>query len=321
MALIEGFSRPPIECTPPAWSPPREGELSTSEGTPRGRELQRLCQTFPRADLARLVALASRLRLLALLSALRFIAVVDLERVGIDQEEIDAARATGALLSFQFHRRLTDPVPTEVLALSHVGALHLARDLGFDPDTVSYSTPSRSRRSSMFLDHTLARNAFALLLAAALASQSPAELLSFEHEAERLADAVLMLERPGFLERRPLVADALAVLQGPRGTEGLLVEIDRGTERPSYLGHKYAGYLQWWRSGGPERRFGLAALRLLTVAPDEKRTRQLHQVCREETRGRASGLFWFASEDALKKEGILSPVWSTARQENVRLWP
>jgi hypothetical protein len=172
----------------------------------------------------------------------------------------------------------------------------------------------------MFLDHSLAISAFALALARDLAAAPMAALLSWEADPDRLADSVHLMEGAGYLDRQPLVADGLAVVRGPRGPEGLLVEIDRGTERPSYLGQKYRGYLAWWKSGAHERRFNLKAIRILTVAPDAKRSERLREACREATAAAGGGLFWFASEDAILKDGPLAPVWSTLRTERIPLW-
>jgi hypothetical protein len=279
-----------------------------------------MTNVFPKADLARLIALPARLGALALVAALRFLARGDLAQAGLDGDAVGSAITGGLVRRLLLQRRLTEEQPTEVLALTRAGARSLAAALGVDAGSVPYSTQTNSKRSAMFMDHTLARNAFAVRLARILVTGAPAELLSWEHEAERLADAVHVLREPGQLERQPLVADGLAVVRGPRGTEGLLVEIDRGTERPSYMGRKYAGYLEWWRTGGPRRRFGVPAMRLLTVAPDERRAARLREACLAATGKRGGGLFWFASDDDLARDGLLAPVWSTLREERVPLW-
>jgi len=280
-----------------------------------------MTNSFPKTDLVRLLALPAPARLLALLAAFRFLAVPDLARAGIDSGEVEAAEAARSILRFQLQRRMTEPTPTQVLALARAGACELARAMDVDVATVPHSTRSNSSRSVMFLDHTLARNAFALGLARMNvdADGSPA-LLSWEHDRDRLADSVSMMADNGELHRQPLEADGFAVCRGPRGTEGLLLEIDRATEPTSYLGRKYAGYLEWWRSGGHTRRFDVNAVRILTVAPDEKRTVRLRNACLESTKGKAGGLFWFGAEDALAKHGISAPIWSTAKVARLPLW-
>jgi hypothetical protein len=280
-----------------------------------------MTNSFPKTDLVRLLVLPAPVRLLALLAAFRFLAVPDLARVGIDNGEVEAAEAIHTILRFQLQRRMTESVPTQVLALSRAGACELARAMDVDLATVPHSTRSNSSRSVMFLDHTLARNAFALSLAGMKmeADASPV-LLSWEHDRDRLADSVSMVADKGELRRQPLEADGFAVCRGPRDTEGLLVEIDRSTEPVGYLGRKYAGYLEWWRTDGHMRRFDVNTVRILTVAPDEKRTARLRDACLESTQGKAGGLFWFGAECALSKHGIMAPIWSTAKVERLPLW-
>jgi hypothetical protein len=276
--------------------------------------------TFSKTDLARLVALPRGARVLAVLGALRFVAATDLRLIDVAAEETDALVESDLVFRLRLQRRLTEKDATDVLALRRQGALELARVLDVEPGSVPYSTKTTCERSAMFLDHQLALARFALLLARDLHEGAPAKLLSWEQEPDRLADAVHLLHDPKHLGRQPLVADGLAVVHGPHGPEGLLVEIDRGTERSGYMARKYAGYLAWWKEGGPERKFSVKALRLRTVAPDAKRRDRLREACREATEKRGSGLFWFAAEDDLVREGILAAIWSTLRGEKIKPW-
>lgn len=278
-------------------------------------------KTFPKTDLAALAHLSTPVRVLALLAALRFVAADDLRLTSVEADDADTLVADKLTYCWHMKRRLTDENATSVLALHRNGAKELARALEVDPGSVPYSTKSTCERSAMFLDHQLALSRFALLLAHDLDGENaPAKLYSWETDAERLADAVHLLHDPKHLGRQPLVADGLAIVRGCRGVEGLLVEIDRGTERPGYMAKKYRGYLEWWREGGPARKFSLRAIRLLTVAPDARRVERLREACNEATTKRASGLFWFASEEDLVREGLLVPVWSTTRADKLKLW-
>lgn len=263
----------------------------------------------------------TRARLLALLAACRFLTASDLVRAGIETTDLEAADAAGCILHFQFQRRVTDRERTEVLALSRAGARELARTLEIDSCSVPHSTRSNSARSAFFLDHTLSRNSFALSLAVAAEEAGGTALLSWEHDRDRLSDSVSIILPTGEFQRIPLEADGLAICRGPRGVEGILVEIDRGTEPPSYLGRKYAGYLEWWRQGRHVKRFDVKPIRILTVAPDERRTARLREACQAATDGKAGGLFWFASEDVIMKEGIAARIWSTVKVERLPLWP
>lgn len=273
---------------------------------------------FPKTDLGRLLRLEPTIRSLAVLAAMRFVTLEDLASATAPTgtvREISTLVDRGLLARLLLQRRLTDPSAIEVLTLTRTGARELAAALEADPASVPWSTKTTARRSTMFLDHTLARNRLALMLARALGPK----LLSWEHDADRLADSVASAGA-NITGRVALVADGLAVVHGPRGAEGLLVEIDRGTERAAYMARKYAGYLTWWREGGPRRRFDLKALRLVTVTPDEKRAARLREAAIGVTGRQAAGLFWFADEAALMRDGILAPVWSTLRAEHVPLW-
>ena len=277
--------------------------------------------SFPKSDLAGLVGSLPPLRALALLAALRFVEESDLRESGVADADLQGFVRRRLVFRFPLQRKLTDPETTDVFAMSRRGAVELARATGVDARTVPSSTQKSCTRTPMFLDHTLGISTFALALARGLTLPgAPAAFLSWESDAERLADAVHVMTEKGYVDRQPLVADGLAIVRGARGPEGLLVEIDRGTERPGYLGRKYRGYLEWWQKGGHERRFDVKAIRLLTVAPDAKRAERLREACREAMGGKQSGLFWFAAEDALVKDGILAPVWSTLKSENVPLW-
>lgn len=276
-------------------------------------------KSFPKTDLAKLLSLPPRPRLLALLAACRFLTAADLGAAGTEGSDLAAADAAGCLLRLQFQRRITDGERTEVLALSRAGARELARTMEVGSASVPHSTRSNSARSAFFLDHTLGRNAFALALAISCRSGGAA-LLSWEHDRDRLSDSVSLLSPVGEYQRIALEADGLAICRGPRGIEGLLVEIDRGTEPPGYLGRKYGGYLEWWRQGRHVKRFDVKPIRIVTVAPDERRLARLRQACQAATDGKAGGLFWFVSEEALAKHGIAANIWSTAKVEHLPLW-
>jgi hypothetical protein len=257
---------------------------------------------------------------LALLAACRFLTADDIVRAGVGAADLEAADAGGCLLRLQFQRRVTDRERTGVLALSRAGARELARAMELDPASVSHSTRSNSARSAFFLDHTLGRNSFALALAMSGQEVGGVPLLSWEHDRDRLSDSVSLVTPDGEFRRQPLEADGLAICRGPRGIEGLLVEIDRGTEPPNYLGRKYAGYLEWWRQGRHIKRFDVKPIRILTVAPDERRSARLRHACLAATNGKAGGLFWFGSEEVIVKQGIASNIWSTAKVEHLPLW-
>jgi hypothetical protein len=276
---------------------------------------------FPQTDLASLVILPEKLRALAVLAALRFVTAGDLRGAGVTSETITALVDSELAFSFSLQRRMTDPEPTPVLALTRLGAREVAREASVDPETVASSTLKSCRRSAIFMDHSIALSGFAVRLAVELSDPgAAARLLSWEQRPDCLAKSAPVAAIDASGTGQPLIADGLALVDGPRGREALLVEIDRGTERPGYLGAKAIGYLRFWRDGGPERRLGAKGLRILVIAPDARRVERLMRAFREETGGTGAGLFWFASEGALTDSVSSAPVWSTLRRDGMPLW-
>lgn len=172
-------------------------------------------------------------------------------------------------------------------------------------------SPGKSR---YILAHDLERNEFGIALEG-LAEKGAVVLHRFETAREKIA-VVGYVATVGAQVRVPLVADALAVVGVASKTTVLLVEIDRGTIGIDKMCLKYRGYLSWFRDQGPLRRFGLASLRVLTVAPTAARMKRLREAAIEATDGRGSGLFWFCEAsvaDCTAPEKLLAPVFTTAR--------
>lgn len=275
---------------------------------------------FPKTDLPKLMALPGTVRALALLASLRFVAEIDLARAAVRPGEIEELGDEGLAFRLTLPRTALGRPAEPVLALTKAGAARLADLWDFEPESIPFETRSSCSRSAMFMDHGTATARFAILLARELGPDTTTPLLSWEDDPERLADSVHILSGTDALGRTPLVGDGLAVVRGPRGPEGLLVEIDRGTERPGYIANKLRAYVEWWRLEGPRRRFDLPATRILWVAPDARRAGKLRDIAREATGGKASGLFWFAAEPDLLAEGITAPVWRTTKDEGLALW-
>lgn len=156
---------------------------------------------------------------------------------------------------------------------------------------------TRPLRSSMTLAHELFVNELALVLHL-LDDRDALHLLSWETRRERIADVTHLAEK-GRVLRVPLVADALAVVEHRGERSGLLVEIDMGTVSAKTMRRKYAGYHAWWAEGGPARRFGLTATRVVTIAPAPRRLARLRELAVEAVDGRGSGLHWFLPHGAV----------------------
>jgi hypothetical protein len=222
-------------------------------------------------------------------------------------------------------RTEVDGALAPMIARGHVGQLvgDVTRETGHRLTTkgahylaeLTGEEASRTRpfRATTMLAHELLKNDLAVVLKL-LQDAGKIELLRWETSSEALADAVRVM-RGTRSERIPLVADALAVLATPSGPTALLVEIDMGTVSLARMRTKYEGYITWWRGGGPERRFGLRSLRVLTIANREARAARLREAAAEVADSGSHGLLWFAAGDVLDfdaPERLLEPRFTTA---------
>lgn len=176
------------------------------------------------------------------------------------------------------------------------------------------ATPGRLPRRTRGL-HTLAHDLERNELGVVLEQLDARGLLTLERWVTRRATLGFAAHLPerGTLQRIPLVADAFAVLRQGGRTDALLVEIDMGSVPLDRMREKYAGYVAWWRSGGPAERFGLRALRVLTLASTPERMARLMGAAAEAAAGRGLGFLWFgtlAQVDAMRPEAILGPAWT-----------
>lgn len=138
-------------------------------------------------------------------------------------------------------------------------------------------SPQRLKRSSQKRSHDVAVGEVALAVLA-LADLGKIELMGLETDDKKFVTSAVLggAAAAGAPKRIPLQADVYLVVQTPRGPSSVLVEVDRGTISVKKMAEKYAGYLAWKRDGGPERDFGVKALRVLTVVPDARRLEKLH---------------------------------------------
>ncbi len=200
---------------------------------------------------------------------------------------------------------LTGPMPAPAFALTRQGATLLRAAL----EGPHVRVPRRAK-SLFTLAHDLRRNELGVVLEL-LHREGALRLHRFEVARAKLADSVLVFLR-GRLQRIPLVADAYVVLQGHDGPTALLVEIDMGTVSLQRMREKYTGYMRWHRECGALRRFGLQSLRVLTIAPTERRAEHLREAALVATNG-GSGLFWFgthAQVDVVRPHLLLDSAWS-----------
>ncbi len=206
---------------------------------------------------------------------------------------IDAARGTTA----------------EVLAPTPKGARELGATTGQAWKGLS---SSRFRRSGRKLAHDATVGQVALAVMAAARTES-LDVRGVETDDHVLAQSAFVSDERGHPTRVPLQADAYVLTHDGQTLRGLLVEVDRGTTAATRLADKFRGYAEWSHQSGPERAFGIKAMRVVTVVPDERRLERLRQVALAAV-GRPSAMFLFAlASDVTPREPerLLGPIAMT----------
>jgi len=102
-----------------------------------------------------------------------------------------------------------------------------------------------------------------------------------------------------------LIPDGYFELGTPAGTITAFLEVDLGHERPMVWAGKVRNYVQLALSGDFERRFGRDQFRVLVVASSERRLLSIRKLVRISTQK----IFWFATLESVRCEGIFAPVW------------
>jgi hypothetical protein len=123
------------------------------------------------------------------------------------------------------------------------------------------------------------------------------------------------------------ISDGLFGLSFPDRTAAyFLLEIDRGTmpvvrkglSRTSFA-RKLAIFWEGWNARRHVEQFGVAQMRVLTVAPSPERVRNMVAVVRGLTGGKGTGFFLFMDQKTLAASDPLKAVWTSGKGEPVRL--
>lgn len=177
----------------------------------------------------------------------------------------------------------------EILAVSLVGARELSRATGRATRGLS---PSRFKRSGRKLVHDATVGQVALTAIAAT-REGLLALRGLETDDKVLATSAVVTDLRGAAQRIPLQPDGYVLIEANGALRGLLVEVDRGTTAAKRLGEKFRAYATWSAGCGQEKTFGIRAMRVVTLVPDERRLERLREVALEAV-GRPSGMFLFA---------------------------
>jgi len=107
----------------------------------------------------------------------------------------------------------------------------------------------------------------------------------------------------------PLVPDAYFELAHDSGVSAGFLEVDLGTEALKVWQQKAQGYLRLAITGEFEKRFSQPRFRVLVVTSSERRMNNIRSLIARLT----DKIFWFATFEAINRDGFWSPVWLRPR--------
>jgi hypothetical protein len=227
----------------------------------------------------------------------------------------------------------TGPRPM-VYGLGAKGARALKEHGHLINDGVAWSEKNK-RAGSVFIEHTLAIADFMTGVELACRGRGDVGLIC-DHVIIAKAPAKTRMAReplrwtvPEKAKGTPFstIPDGLFGLSFPDNTAAyFLLEIDRGTmpvvrkglSRTSFA-RKLAVYWEGWNAGRHVEQFGVAQVRVLTVAPSPERVRNMVAAVRELTDGKGTGFFLFTDQQNLAASDPLSVAWVSGKGEPVKL--
>lgn len=208
-----------------------------------------------------------------------------------------------------------------VYYLDRRGAEYLSQLEGREVDW----NPKDNNVSSPWLEHLLGTNdiRIAVTLAArrdglAIATWLDERIL----KTRQMKDTVILKGENGGRERAAVVPDSFFRLETEEMMFHFFLECDMGTVTLDAAGsgkrdwmRKVRAYLEYYRSGAYEARYGTKDMRILTVTRSGTRMRNLKEVT-EAAGGKSR--FWFTTFDLIKQADVLrSPIWTVAARQGL----
>lgn len=219
--------------------------------------------------------------------------------LGLTRDALDALVSSGILQSGVFHPSPAATSAESYVALGIKGARLLAEATGL---AVRGMAPAAMRRGSQKRAHDVEVGDVCLSILS-LSREGRIKLLGIEADPKKVPVCLGARAKRFGAERVAVQPDAYVLAAGPHGPSALLVELDRGTIGIRRMAEKYRSYLAWRESGGPDRDLSLRAVRVLTIAPTERRALALHTAALSANDGRQSGFLLFATQDMLAPSG------------------
>lgn len=204
--------------------------------------------------------------------------------------------------------------PSETLyVLARQGARIMALQSG-SLGGASQLTPFDREGSSLFLDHTLARNDFRIALESAVRFWNGVRQCHWRHDKgiEQSVNIITGSSAPR-LQRVTLIADGQFRLQLGNHVQEFYVEIDRGTIALSRWKTRVSAYSALFRQ--KQKSSVEVPFLVLVTTPSERRARHIGQVARS-IRLSGNPTFFFTTQGSwnLNTEGIIEAlIWSCYR--------
>jgi hypothetical protein len=133
-------------------------------------------------------------------------------------------------------------------------------------------------------------------------------------------------------EGRPVALNAIpdrlvSIVLPDSRRHNFCIEIDRATMSvaarrlggKSSFARKIRAYYAAWQQERHTEQWGFERLRILTIAPSEKRIASMLTVQRKITNDRAAGMFVYTTPERMSEHGAFAPIWISAAGDGERL--
>ncbi len=166
------------------------------------------------------------------------------------------------------------------------------RLIGEQPQGVLPWKPDRVITSSQFLAHQHGINQVFILA-------------RFQPLAGGASCERWMTFREPFSKAIPLIPDAYLEIKQGGLVFPMFLEVDLGTETSKVWMRKVEWYLKFRLNGDFERKFHEKNFRVLVILHSSRRL----EVVRETIAERTDKLFWLSTQDRIRSEGLMAPIW------------
>ncbi len=202
-----------------------------------------------------------------------------------------------------------------VYTIAPLGAAVLAQNAGYSSEGIH--SASRQVRTWDKLQHLLAVNDVRLALTRAVWDTAGMTLKTWRDEFQFRAAPRLVTVKTvrGGDKRQPVYPDGYAHLVTPRGEARFFWEVDLGTEGLEQIKGQIAIYQAYILSGQYQDDFQSRSLRILVVAPSQRRLDNLVKAIESQGGGER---YWLTTRDQVTPAQVLNaPIWRKVGSEGL----